>query len=116
MNILYCAGIALASLVAGATTIEAQTPPSQRPTIRAIRFKLSAGDLPSAESILEEYRVASGEDAVYLLGLSWLARGAALVGDWTSAERYGLATSGLCPKRLRAVGDFNGEADAAYAL
>jgi cytochrome c biogenesis protein CcmG/thiol:disulfide interchange protein DsbE len=116
MNIPYSAGVALVWLVASATPLEAQTPPSQSPTIRAIRFKLSAGDLLSAESILDEYKVASGEDATYVLGLSWLARGAALVGDWESAEHYGVATTELCRKRLHAVSDFNGDTDAVYAL
>jgi thiol-disulfide isomerase/thioredoxin len=116
MNILYSAVIAMVGLIAGAATIEAQTPPSQSPTIRAMRLKLSAADLPSAESILEEYKAASGEDAVYLLGLSWLARGAVLVGDWPSAERYGLATSEQCRKRLHSPSDFNGDADTVYAL
>jgi thiol-disulfide isomerase/thioredoxin len=116
MNILYSTGIVLAGFAAGAGVMAAQTPPSQSPTIRAIRFKLSAGDLPSAESILEEYKTASGEDTVYLLGVSWLARGAVLVGDWPGAERYGLATSERCRKRLRSASDFNGDADAVYAL
>jgi thiol-disulfide isomerase/thioredoxin len=116
MNIFYSAGVLLASLLADASTLNAQTPPSQNPAIRAIRFKLSAGDLPSAESILDEYKAASGEDTVYLLGLSWLARGAALVGDWPSAEHYGVAAAELCRKRLHAASDFNADADAAYAL
>ena len=56
--------------------------------LRFIRMKISAGDLPSAESILEVHRAEKGEDAEYLLGLAWLARGAALLGDWPSASRY----------------------------
>ena len=116
MNIFNFAAVGLASLIAGAVTLSAQTPPSQSPTIRAVRFKLSAGDLPSAESILEEYKAASGEYAIYLLGLSWLARGAALVGDWPSAEHYGLVTTELCRKRLRSSADFNTDAEAVYAL
>lgn len=47
----------------------------------AIRNKLSAGDLASAESILEVHQLASGKDADYWTGLSWLARGAAMLGE-----------------------------------
>jgi hypothetical protein len=57
-NISHFAGVAMA-FFASAATIEAQTPPAQSSTIRAIRFKLSAGDLPRAESILERPGVAA---------------------------------------------------------
>ena len=59
--------------------------------VRMIRFKISAGDLPSAESILEVHRAEKGEDAEYLLGLAWVARGAALTGDWKAASRHARA-------------------------
>ena len=64
------------------STAPAQQPPTQ-PTpppaddVRFIRMKISAGDLPSAESILEYHRAEKGEDGEYLLGLAWVARGAA---------------------------------------
>ena len=70
----------------------APTPPP-RDNLRFIRMKISAGDLPSAESILEVHRADKGEDGEYILGLAWLARGAALVGrlDGGDALREGRA-------------------------
>jgi len=65
-----------------------QQPATQNPVVRSIRFKLSAGDLPSAESLLEEYKTSAGTDAVYIVAASWVARGAALMHDWAAAERY----------------------------
>ncbi len=63
-----CLGIALAgALSAGELT-------------RAIRLKLSAGDLASGEAALEDWQRLHGEDAEYLEGLAWLARGAELLG------------------------------------
>jgi thiol-disulfide isomerase/thioredoxin len=63
-------------------------PATQSPVVRSIRFKLSAGDLPSAESLLEECKANSGTDAVYIVAASWVARGAALMHGWTTAEHY----------------------------
>lgn len=60
-------------------------PPSP---VTGIRNKISAGDLPSAESILEVHREKYGEDGPWLAGLGWLARGALLVGDTAAARRY----------------------------
>jgi thiol-disulfide isomerase/thioredoxin len=67
---LLCAGSLTAAdpLVAGDLT-------------RGIRAKLSAGDLRTGEALLEDWRAAHGEDAEYLDGLGWLARGALLLGD-----------------------------------
>ena len=48
---------------------------------RGIRAKLSAGDLRTGEALVEDWRAAHGEDAEYLDGLGWLARGALLLGD-----------------------------------
>ena len=68
-------------------------PPSRAPTpapnidLRMIRMKISAGDLPSAESILEFHRAENGEDGDYVLGLAWLARGAALPGTGRRRRR-----------------------------
>ena len=47
----------------------------------AIRSKLSTGDLSSAAAILEDHRLANGQDIGYWTGYSWLARGAALLGQ-----------------------------------
>jgi cytochrome c biogenesis protein CcmG/thiol:disulfide interchange protein DsbE len=82
----------LAALLLVTTAAFAQTPPAA-PTpppspVSAMRNKLSAGDLLSAESILEVYRAQNGEDGAYLAGLSWLARGAFMLGDVEKAKRY----------------------------
>jgi thiol-disulfide isomerase/thioredoxin len=87
----------------------AQTAPTRNATVQAIRFKLSAADLDSAESLLEEYKAASGTDAVYIVGASWVARGAALARDWPAAEHYSALTRELCghptdPDLLYALG------------
>ena len=55
---------------------------------RAERLKLSAGDFYSAESILEAHRLEKGEDAEYKEGLAWVARGAALLGEWDVAVTH----------------------------
>gem|GEM_PF-159460 len=55
---------------------------------RSERLKLSAGDFYSTESILEVHRLEKGEDAEYKEGLAWVARGAALVGDWDAAASH----------------------------
>ncbi|MGA3024784.1 MAG: TlpA disulfide reductase family protein [Bryobacteraceae bacterium] len=85
-----------------------QQPATQSPTIRAIRFKLSAADLASAESLLEQYKAESGADTVYIVGASWLARGAALARDWPAAERYSALTRELCGRPT--------DPDLVYAL
>lgn len=44
--------------------------------VPAIRSKIGAGDLASAEAILEDHRLSTGQNMEYWNGLSWLARGA----------------------------------------
>ena len=83
-------------------------PATQSPTVRAIRYKLSAADLASAESLLEEYKSQSGTDAVYIVGASWIARGAALMRYWKIAERYSALTRQLAPHPT--------DSDLVYAL
>jgi thiol-disulfide isomerase/thioredoxin len=84
--------------------------------LRFIRFKISAGDLPSAESILETHRAEKGEDEEYLLGLAWVARGAALLGDWPDASRYAKQAREAAAKRLGSPPVFENNSEAAYAL
>ena len=88
----------------------------QGETVRAVRLKLSAADLPSAESILEVHRLAKGEDAEYLQGLAWLARGSVLVGDLTAASRYAARTAALSQRYLQSPSDFEKSPEAAYSL
>jgi thiol-disulfide isomerase/thioredoxin len=98
-----------------------QTPPATTPTpsdldLRMIRFKISAGDLPSAESILEVHRAEKGEDGEYLLGLAWVARGAALTGDWKAATSHARAARELAESKLKTPADYDVNREAVYAL
>jgi peroxiredoxin len=93
--------------------------PSPRPAmddLRFLRFKISAGDLPSAESVLEVHRAAKGEDAEYVYGLAWLARGAVLVEDWPAAQRYAKAARSVAMSRLGTPADWEPNPEAQYAL
>src|SRR5689334_3311447 len=87
---------------APATTAATVTPaPSPPPSpVSGIGNKLSAGDLLSAESVLEVHREKNGEDGPWLQGLAWLARGAFLLGDMDKAERYAKQVREACAQRL----------------
>ena len=85
---------------AAATAATPATPPAPPSPVSGIRNKLAAGDLLSAESILEVHREKNGEDAQWLAGLSWLARGALLLGDVEKAGRYAADVGRECVKRL----------------
>ena len=78
-------------LARGESSPPAPAPAAPAPTpgpVQGIRNKIAAGDLLSAESILEVHRAENGEDAAYLSGLAWLARGALLLGDRDKADLY----------------------------
>jgi thiol-disulfide isomerase/thioredoxin len=100
------------------------TPPSQPvpavppapDDVRMIRLKISAGDLPSAESILEVHRAEKGEDSDYLMGLAWVARGAALMGDWKAASSYAAAAREIAESKLKTSADYDVNREAVYAL
>jgi peroxiredoxin len=108
--------------LAQAASAQQPTPaatPTPRPAmddLRFLRMKISAGDLPSAESILEVHRAEKGEDAEYVLGLAWLARGAALTGDWAAASRYAKRARELAVSRLGTPADYKANPEATYAL
>ena len=90
---------------AAAPVAAASPSPSPAPSpVAAIRSKLAAGDLLSSESILEVHQAQFGEDGGYLVGLSWLARGALLVGDLDKAKRYAADARARCAKEI-AAGD-----------
>lgn len=90
--------------------------PTPNIDVRMIRMKLSAGDLPSAESILEYHRAEVGEDGDYVLGVSWVARGAALVQDWHAASKYAKEARALAESKLRSPADYETQKEAVYAL
>ena len=115
---LFLAGAALAALSAQQAQPTPPAPASQ-PTmdsLRGVRLKISAGDLPSAESILAIHRLKKGEDGEYLLGLAWLARGAALTGDWSAASQHAQAARALAVSRLGTPPDWEKATGAQYAL
>ncbi len=108
-------GAALSAQQPTAAPTPAPTPPPME-DLRFIRFKISAGDLSSAESILEVHRAEKGEDAEYVRGLAWVARGAALVGDWPAASRYAKEARALATSKLGTPPDYDAHPEATYAL
>jgi thiol-disulfide isomerase/thioredoxin len=84
--------------------------------VRMIRYKISAGDLPSAESILEYHEAEKGQDGDYLLGLAWVARGAALTGDWKAASEHAAAGRTLALTKLKSAADYEANREAVYLL
>jgi thiol-disulfide isomerase/thioredoxin len=73
-----------------------------------VRSKLSANDLSSAEAIAEDYYRASGGNSEYAAALSWLARGAVMMGNTEAATRYLAETKTLLKelsKNTRVDGD-----------
>src|SRR5215510_9273362 len=50
-------------------------------------------------SDLEVHKAQYGEDGGYLVGLSWLARGALLVGDLDKAKQYAAETRTRCAQK-----------------
>ena len=84
--------------------------------LRFLRMKISAGDLSSAESILETHRAEKGDDAEALLCVAWLARGAALLGDWPAASRYAKEARAAAVSRLGNPRAWEDNPEAAYAL
>ena len=98
------------------STTPAPAPAPSNDDIRFIRYKISAGDLPSAESILEVHRAEKGEDGDYLLGLAWIARGAALTGDWKAASSHARAARELAESKLKTEADYTANREAVYAL
>jgi thiol-disulfide isomerase/thioredoxin len=47
--------------------------------VRAVRNKISAGDLASCQHLIEDYKNKTGVDAEYLDAIGWLARGAEML-------------------------------------
>ena len=100
--------------VAPAPAAAAPSPPPS--PNNSIRGKVSAHDLLSAESVLEVYRAKNGENAAYLVGLSWLARGALLVGDGEKADRYAAAARARCADSVAHGTDLAKNQDIEIAL
>jgi len=124
--VLLHLGLASISLAqpAATPTPAAQVSVAPQPTaappsdidVRMIRYKISAGDLPSAESILEYHKAEKGEDADYLMGLAWVTRGAALTGDWKAALRWSETARETAEARLKTPADYETNREAVYLL
>ncbi len=80
----------LSPLVAGLAVVAAIEPSvaTAGDLVRAVRMKLSAGDLASGEAAVESYRRTGGVDAEYLDAVGWLARGAQMLGRADAAAGY----------------------------
>lgn len=84
--------------------------------VAAIRNKLSAADLLSAESLLEVYGRRAGRDSNYFEALGWVARGAFMLGEPAKAARYAADVCRECDARLAAGADLALEPKLATAL
>ena len=66
-----------------------------------VRYKLSAGDLFSAEAIAEDYHLANGANSEYAAAVAWLARGAMTLGKTEAAGRHLAETKALVAELLK---------------
>lgn len=89
------------------------TPPSP---VSGIRNKISAGDLRSAESILDWHREQHGEDLAWLNGLGWLARGALLLDEPAEALRLARIVRAQCADRIAKGADLTKTSEIETAL
>ncbi|NOT32645.1 MAG: TlpA family protein disulfide reductase [Candidatus Eisenbacteria bacterium] len=111
---LACSWLIVAVAFAFSTPVRAAELP--RSPVGAIRNKISAADLLSAESILEVYERNNGRDAQWVEGLGWLARGALLLGEREKAKRYADTTCRTCETRIAAGADLETESSLVTAL
>ena len=84
--------------------------------VQGIRNKLSAGDLLSAESMLESHGARVGQDGPYLVGMSWLARDALLMGDAAKAHQYATDVLARCADSLAHGARLDSSHDVEIAL
>ena len=75
--------------------------PASAAVVSDVRFKLSAGDLSSAEALVEDYHRANGANSEYAAAVSWLARGALTLGQTETAARYLAETKTLVAALLK---------------
>jgi thiol-disulfide isomerase/thioredoxin len=75
--------------------------PLSAAVIPELRNKLSAGDLTSAEAIVDEYYRANGANSEYAAAVSWLARGAWTLNNTDAASRYLAQTKSLTAGLLK---------------
>lgn len=75
--------------------------PSSAALISDVRFKLSAGDLSSAEALVEDFHRANGTNSEYAAAVAWLARGALMLGNTEASSRYLADTKALVTELLK---------------
>jgi thiol-disulfide isomerase/thioredoxin len=75
--------------------------PAAASVIGDVRMKLSAGDLSSAEAIVEDFHRTSGDTAEYAAAVSWLARGALILRQPMALEKYVAETNRLTTALLK---------------
>jgi thiol-disulfide isomerase/thioredoxin len=75
--------------------------PASGAVVSEVRFKLSAGDLFSAEALAEDYHLASGANPEYAAAVAWLARGALMLGKTADAAHYLAETKALVADLLK---------------
>jgi len=75
--------------------------PASAAVVSEVRYKLSAGDLFSAEAIAEDYHLAHGADSQYAAALAWLARGALMLGKSEAATHHLAETKALVADLLK---------------
>jgi thiol-disulfide isomerase/thioredoxin len=102
-----------AATSAPAVTSTSTVPPSP---VTGIRNKLAAGDLLSAESIAEAWRVQHGADSPWLSGYAWLARGALMLGEPVKAKLYADSAYLYCKQRVAAGADLELDGPLETAL
>ncbi len=119
--IAFTALILTTSCVNGQTAVTPTAPatpatPAPPSPVSGIRNKISAGDLLSAESILEVHRIKYGEDGPWLVGLSWLARGALLLHDTAKAREYAAKTIAVCSEKIASGTSIEKDNNLEYAF
>jgi thiol-disulfide isomerase/thioredoxin len=107
---------ALPSAPGASTPATSAAPAAPASPVSGMRNKISAGDLLSAESMLEVHRDKHGEDGPYLAGLSWLARGALLLGEYAKAGSYAADVRARCDRKLAAGDTLERNRDLETAL
>ena len=75
--------------------------PASGAVVSEVRFKLSAGDLFSAEAIAEDYHAANGTNSEYAAAVAWLARGALIMSKTDLAARHLAETKALVSELLK---------------
>lgn len=75
--------------------------PAAAQLVPQVRRAADVGDFAQAEATLDRYRQAHGVNPEYILGLSWLARGAQSRQEWEKAEHYAAETRRLALEEIK---------------